>query len=545
MSTEKNWRNIWGLLGTDEEVVEESPPLDAEQSTTLPYDPYFGLGYNPIVTTVFDGEKDIGELGAVDNALPDHIRLRLRSYSLNLKTDIIKIISRKLFKFMLGEGLKINCEPIETVLEMSSITIPKDFSDKIEKLFNLYLSSDYADYKRMNSFHKLANEGALTAFLGGDVLCIIRFDQRYGPNIEVVDGQYVSNPLNDTGKGASNSIYNGVEVNRKGEHVAFWVEVRDDNLGLSHKRVKARNSNGNLVAWLVYGDKDRIDHHRGIPATTAILQKVGVLDRYISAALNKAEQTANVVYTFENDINGTDEDILKQTLGKKKVEKNSYTENQVNLSLLRKSVSGMAFNLPPGTKMASLDSRSETQFDQFVRAVFTFICASLDIPEEVALQKYEQNYSSSRAAINSFEFLLEVGRKDFSDKFHKHFYRAWLEWQILSLNIESVGFLKAKSDGNFMALEAFMNCRFKGRKMPHIDPFKEIKAIREIIGDKTIPLADLEKATEMMGLGDWYENYKKFEKQRALLPEDKSGDDNPDNKKLNDKKDKSDDTSKE
>ena len=158
----------------------------------------------------------------------------------------------------------------------------------------------------------------------------------------------------------------------------------------------------------------------------------------------------------------------------------------------------MAFNLPPGTKMASLDSRSETQFDQFVRAVFTFICASLDIPEEVALQKYEQNYSSSRAAINSFEFLLEVSRKDFSDKFHKHFYRAWLEWQILSLKVESVGFLKAKSEGNFMALEAFMNCRFKGRKMPHIDPFKEIKAVREIIGNKTVPLADLEKAAEIL-----------------------------------------------
>jgi len=185
--------------------------------------------------------------------------------------------------------------------------------------------------------------------------------------------------------------------------------------------------------------------------------------------------------------------------------------------MMRQSTSNQVFNLVPGATLKSLSAQSETTFNEFFRAVFVTLCAAVDIPEEVALQKYEQNYSSSRAAINGWEHIIEIYRQEFSKKFYEPFYRAWFEWQILSGKIESNGFLNAKSKGDFMAIEAYYNARFTGKKMPHIDPLKEAKAIRVLLGDEATALINLEQAAEEMGKGSWEENYKKLLEERKIL----------------------------
>ena len=75
-----------------------------------------------------------------------------------------------------------------------------------------------------------------------------------------------------------------------------------------------------------------------------------------------------------------------------------------------------------------------------------------------------------------------------------------------------------------MIVEAYTSCRFIGKNMPHIDPLKEIKAIREMLGseqDGTTPLISHEQATEMLNQGDWNANYRKYleEDKKIVKPE--------------------------
>lgn len=517
---------FWDFLGKKKktEQQQEATPTPQNGSSIVNYDRH--RVYNPIVDSIWDGEKTPGELGEVDNPVPDYLRLRLRAYSMNLKTDLVGIITKKFFKWVIGKGLKLQAEPNKTVLGLSGISTDKlpDFQKNVEALFNLFAGSHYSDYQLKDSLHQKAAEAFEGAFLGGDVLCIIRFDKKYGPNIQIIDGEQVETPFNEAEKDKNNTIKNGIETNKKGEHVAFWVAQDNEDAIVSHKRVKARNSNGNLVAWMIYGTKARIDHYRGIPVISSILEKVAKLDRYVEASVTKAEQTANVVYAFKHSNESTGENILVQQLGSKKengeTEESIYEKSGRTANMLRQSTSGTVLNLVPDSELVSLSSPSETQFDAFFRSVFCALCAAVDIPEEVALQKYEQNYSSSRAAINGWEYIIEIYRHKFAEKFYKPFYRAWLDWQILNGIVPEDAFIKAKMDGNFMALEAYYNSRFIGRKMPHIDPLKEMKAIREMLGDKTTPLGDFSQAAEMMGLGDWEENIKKFEEQKKLIPKE-------------------------
>lgn len=497
------------------------------------------IGYNPILDDVFDGEKNAGELGAVYDTLPDHLRLRLRAYDMNLKTDIIKIITGKFFKWVVGTGLKLQAEPNEVVLGMSGITedLPK-FKSQIENSFTLYAKSKYGDYQKKDWLHKKAIEAFQAAFLGGDCLCIVRVDN-FGPNIQVVDGQQISNPFDAKEMGAGNRIKSGIEIDKKGEHIAFWVEQENEldsnyNDLKTHKRVVATNSNGNLMAWMVYGDKARIDHHRGVPVISSILEKVAKLDRFVEASVTKAEQTANVVYAFKHATNSTGENILNASLSSKIVDgesdESAFEKNGRTANMLRQSTSGVVMNLTPDSDLINLSSENETTFAEFWRAVFVALCAAVDIPEEVALQKYEQNYSSSRAAINGWEHIVEIWREVVvSKKFYEPFYRVWLEYQILKGKIDSNGFLKSKLDGDFMALEAYYNARFTGKKMPHIDPLKEAKAIRSMLGDDATPLISREQGAEALGVGDWNENYKKSKEEQKEIPEPKI-EDNAQNK---------------
>ena len=68
-----------------------------------------------------------------------------------------------------------------------------------------------------------------------------------------------------------------------------------------------------------------------------------------------------------------------------------------------------------------------------------------------------------------------------------------------------------------MVLESFYSCKFTGVNMPHIDPLKEVKAVREMLGDpenNIQPLISNEQADEMLNLGDWSENMKKYKEEK-------------------------------
>lgn len=65
-----------------------------------------------------------------------------------------------------------------------------------------------------------------------------------------------------------------------------------------------------------------------------------------------------------------------------------------------------------------------------------------------------------------------------------------------------------------MAIEAFTTARFQGSKMPHIDPLKEVKAVREMIEEDLI---SKEQATEILNVGDWWENREKINNETEYI----------------------------
>lgn len=504
----------------------DAPP-PPETKSDMGILPIYGPNYL-VLNKRWDGEKTLGELGMVIRNVPDYEKLRLRALDAYVKTDTVKIIASKHFDWVVGSGLKLQVEPNRTVLESEGISVDTSkFQSLSEARFMVYANSKNCDYSKQKNLHQLANDFYKAKYLGGDCLCICRYDNK-GPNVQFVGPEFVCNPEQkdmDEAKARGNTVEYGIETNESGEHIAYFVKSKSkDLLTTTFERIEVTGQkSGRKMAWMIYGERISPDHKRGIPKIAQILEKVNKLDRYTEAAVGKAEQAAKILYAITHENYSTGENpldaIVKNKLKLTDSDTNTYALADGLANRMIETTSNMTVNMPPGAKLAAFGTEIESEYAAFESANFAKIAAASSVPPEVAMQSYNSNYSASRAAINGWGYVVDIDRKDFQDQFYKPFYKLWLEFEILSNKIQAPGYIKALNEDNFMITDSYAQCRFIGKNQPHIDPLKEINAIRKMLGDlDQTPLISREQATELLNTGEWSENYlKNLEEEKIIV----------------------------
>ncbi len=490
----------------------------------------YGTAY-PILNKKWDGEKTLGELGIIINNIPDFERLRLRSYNAYTTIDTIKIIASKFFFWTIGEGLKLQSEPNRQVLISEGIdnteTEYKAFQQLTESRFMLYSNSKEMDYMKEKTLHEIAMESFQMEFLGGDFLVICRFDEK-SLTVQTISGQHIKNPpltqqnFYDEAKKQQNYIDCGIELDKRGSHVAYYVNVRQQDGTIKSQRIEAFGKKSKKrLAWLVAGNKISPDHLRSVPEMSQSLEKVNKLDRYTEAAVTKEEQSAKIVNTIEHEefSDGSNPlmDKVHQVRSGTKIVPDEFGNNRILADGLANKISettsGMTYNMPQGAKLVSHKVDNASSYKEFSETIFKSISAGVNVPPEVAMQEYNSNYSASRAAINSFGYIIDIKREKFSTSFYKPIYELWLEQQILERKISAKGYIE--SIDNFIITKSYSQCRFTGKNMPHIDPLKEVKAVQLMLD---LDLISMAQATEILGAGEWQENFMVLKEERKISP---------------------------
>lgn len=109
-------------------------------------------------------------------------------------------------------------------------------------------------------------------------------------------------------------------------------------------------------------------------------------------------------------------------------------------------------------------------FPEFVNAFMTSLAASANMPMEVLLMKFEQNYSASRAALILFWQVAAIWRDELKADFIDPIYEMWLSEEIAAGRVSAPGW----SDP--ILRRAWMNNNLIGCPMPNIDPMRTAKA---------------------------------------------------------------------
>jgi len=479
-------------------------------------------GHRPLFAVTYDGEKNVGEMGPILDYQMDYGALRVRSRQMYIESEVAQIVIDRYSIWVIGGGLKLEPEPSTEALETEGISIDAGlFKSTVKARFRIFSKSINADHSKRRNLNIIASECFKDSKIGGDTLVVLRFDGNV--TVELFDGAHIVSPSVSMGSFFNtlengNRIINGVEINKKGEVIAYHIRKKNQLFG--SERIRARTDEGLLVAFMVFGSKYRIDSVRGIPKIASTMEAIKKMERYKEATLGSAEEQAKIAYQITHESFSTGESpFLDQMTQIRDVDNANVAVDDVGKELARNvaaTTNKEAYNMPRGSKIESLmHSNQELQFKDFYLANFGMVAAAAGMPPEVALSKYDSNFSSSRAALKDWEHSMEVERSRFQFEFYQPIYNFWLHTEILKNKVQAPGYLMAFMEDNNIILDSYRNSRFIGASVPHIDPLKEAKAEREKLGlaGKDLPLTTQEAATEALNGGDSLRNTEQFAKE--------------------------------
>lgn len=459
------------------------------------------------VAVSFNGEKNLGEIGPARSYSLDYDMLRVRSWQAYIESEVFRTIVDKFTLWVISGGLKLQTVPIKQVLKGAGINLDSEaFNEAIETRFFVYAKSTLSDYAGSESLNSMAETAFKNAKIGGDVLVVLRVEKGI-LKVQLIDGCHIQSPSYGTEEFPQklengNWIANGVEYDAKGMVTAYHVMQAD----YSFTRIPAKNSLGFTIAYMVKGSKYRIDNKRGVPVMATVLESLKKLERYKEATLGSAEESAKIAFQIVHNINGSGENPMVTQLAKAMdVDNGSDLPEDKNGKQLANTVAATTnksvYNMPQGAELKLLEAnKRELYFKDFYSVNIDLMCAAIGIPPNVAMSVYNDSFSASRAALKDWEHVIKVNREDFTQQFYQPIFNLFLHLEILGNKVSAPGYLSAFTSGDEMVINAYRNCRFTGATPGHIDPLKEVNAVRAALGEQgaNIPLISVEMAVELL-----------------------------------------------
>ncbi|MDA3732379.1 phage portal protein [Niameybacter massiliensis] len=360
--------------------------------------------------------------------------------------------------------------------------------------FSLWAESTACDMERINNFYELQQLAFLSWIMNGDVFALLPYKPRpqmpYDLRIQLIEADRVCNPTFST---YESNIIQGVECDTDGEIVAYHIA--------NYHPLSSMNPNGREIKRVrAYGEKtgrrnvihcmesERVGQRRGVPLLAPVIETLKQLGRYTDAELMAAVVSGMYTVFIETQT------IDQKPLGEDN-EENTYEEEESEIAL----GSGAVVALAPGEKASFANpGRPNTAFEGFVNAMARQIGAALEIPPEILLKQFTNNYSASRGALLEAWKMFRMRRTWLANDFCQPIYEEWLTEAVAKGRIYAPGFF---SDP--LIRKVYCECDWCGPSPGQLDPVKEANAatIRVEQGFSTRQ----QETIEMNG-GDFFDN---------------------------------------
>ena len=423
----------------------------------------------------------------------------------NLATAAIK----RLRTNGIGTGLHLKSTIDEVFLGITEQEA-RELEETIEREFAHWANSTNCDLERLDNFYQLQQLALLNALLSGDSFAIMSTTERTGSiydlRIHLIEADRVSTPDNE----AINPLFcEGVEKNKAGEVVAYHIS-KFHQLSFSDReprewvRVKAYGEKTGRRNILHIMNRERIGQVRGVPFLSPVVETIKQLGRYTEAEVLAA--VINGLFTVFIEKESASEDVPFGESVPEELQVDAEDENSIELA------PGAVIDLGEGEKANMVNpGRPNPNFDPFVIAIIKQIGAALEIPYEILIMAFSNNYSASRAAILEFFKVIKMYREWFIADFCQPVYEEWLCEAVAKGRINAPGFFTDP-----IIKDAYCSAEWNGPSAGQLDPKKEVEAaeLRVQGGFSTRE----KETTELTGT-DFYKNIKQRKREEKMLKE--------------------------
>lgn len=504
------------------------PSQENQSFASFVKDTTYQLFTSRIFNSLFDGDKFPGGFGTTKEYLfLDYWELRERSVQLFTENLYAAGLINRLVTNIINTGLSLEASPVSEIIGIDE-DILADWSENVENLYRIWGNNkDLVDWKQQSTEGELQEWCKKTALISGDCLIVIRQSPVTGlPVTEIIDGRHVQNPVKGNwaknAEARGNKIIHGVEVDKNGRHVAYYVnKIAGDTaslLNLESSRIPANGpKSGRKIAWLVYGSKRLLDDIRGIPLLGLIAQSLKEIDRYRDSEQRAAVVNSILAMYIKKGENKPGTRPMTGGAVRKGSETIVDQDGTTRDFAINKWIPGMTIDeLQMGEEPVSFDTkRPSVNFAAFEDALISAISWSTEIPPEILKLSFNSNYSSSRMASSEFKMLLDKERLKFASDYLKPRYENWLVSMVLTDRIKAPGLLEAWRDiSKFEVYGAWIDSDWSGAIKPHVDPEKETRAY--VLKDENGYSTKARSTRELTGM-KWSRNIKQIEKENIAL----------------------------
>ncbi len=409
----------------------------------------------------------------------------------------------------IGIGLHLKSTINEEVLRISSKEA-RELEEMIEREFAHWANSTNCDLERIDNFYQLQQLAFLNALLSGDAYALMSITERKGSiydlRIHLIEADRVSTPDAET----INPLFcEGVEKNKAGEVVAYHISKFhplsfQDREPREWVRVEAYGKETGRRNVIHVMNRERIGQVRGVPFLSPVIESIKQLGRYTEAEILAA--VINGLFTVFIEKENASEGLPLGSVIPEEEQIDSGDENSIELA------PGAVIDLGDGEKANMVNpGRPNPNFEPFVVAILKQIGAALEIPYELLMMAFNNNYSASRAAILEFFKVVKTYREWFVTDFCQPIYVEWLSEAVAKGRIKAPGFFV-----DAIIKDAYCSAEWNGPSSGQLDPKKEVEAsiLRVENGFSTRE----RETTELTGT-DFYRNVKQQKREEELLRE--------------------------
>lgn len=408
----------------------------------------------------------------------------------------------------------------------------RDWTRKTVQEFEVWAGSKDCDITRRNNFYDMQDIMYTSYLTDGDAFALFKRRPQtklmpYSLRVQILEANRVSNPMGADYFGTlgpyavemqapnpNNRIISGVEINKDGAVVAYWVSNRVpwDPVDVSHApewvRVEAFGRNTGTPNVLQVCHDLRPEQYRGVPYLAPVVETLKQVTRYTNAELTSAIVKSFFALFFTEGAAGQSiEDVLPGT-GIEAEDARAPIVDPSEYSL----AAGTMNALPKGVDVKTVDaSNSMSTFDQFVTQLFKQIGAAIGQPYEVLIKSFNSSYSASRAALLQAWDEYKIRRKWFARDFCQPIYEEWLTEAVAIGRIQAPGFFDDP-----VKRAAWCNADWFGPAMSILEPVKDVtgSALRTKYGLSTRE----REAAEMTGT-DLEENLEQLAYEKKVITE--------------------------
>lgn len=390
---------------------------------------------------------------------------------------------------IIGAGLNLSPKPDHKLLGISEDEA-KIWQRTVKAEFSLWADNLECDLYRKNNFYDMQDVAFMSYLVDGDAWAAIKYrrprtDFPYCTKVQLFEASRVCNPGSYTMTGQlaatqietknvknGNRIINGVEIDKDGAVVAYWVASRvpydpTDSRLVEWTRVEAFGKRTGFCNVLQISHEERPEQYRGVPFLAPAIEELKQISRYTTAELTAAIVKSYFTLFFKTqNINNGLGSMLPEAFGAD--EKIDFSKYIFELG------AGTMNELPPGYEVQTVDaSRSLSTFEAFTNALIAQTGAALGIPSEVLLSHFQSSYSAARAALLQFMAVAKMRRTWFARDFCQPLYEAWLAEAVAIGRIDAPGYFDDP-----LIRKAWSRADWYGPVMGMLDPVKEVQAAK-------------------------------------------------------------------